>query len=145
MTTRYPFLVSKVRLIFKALKQWTANNTNSNNFTKIWYDKGKYPHNKSFFKWHSSQEMQANDSTDKDKCISQEICQKNSDKTTITVSQGRSKSRVNKIKPKITCSRTNQSMKSSSTSCKDRKTDSTQKKIKSNRKYSLWLASQFAL
>ena len=137
MTTRYPFLVSKVSLIFKALKQWTANKTNSNNFTKVWNDKGKNPHNKSFFKWHSSQEMQSNDPTNKDKCISQEICQKNSDKTTIAVSQRRCQSRINKIKPKISCSRTNQSMKSSSTSRKNWKTDSTQKKIKPNRKYSL--------
>ena len=87
MTTRYPFLVSKVRLIFKALKQRTANKTNSQKFTKVWNDKGNDPHNKSFFKWHSSQEMQAQNPADKDKGITQEVCKKNLDNSTLAVSQ----------------------------------------------------------
>ena len=137
MITRYPFLVSKVSLIFKALKQGTANKTNSQKFAKVWNDKGKNPHHKSFFKCHSSQEMQAQNPSNKDKGITQEVCKKNLNNTTLAVGQRGSKSRVNEIKPKIACSRTNQRLQSSSTSCKNRKTDSTQKKLESNRKYSL--------
>ena len=57
----------------ETLKEWSSDKTNGNNFCKIRNDKGNHTDSESLVNGHTSEEVEAEDTTDKDKGITQEI------------------------------------------------------------------------
>ena len=51
----------------ETLKEWSSDKTNGNNFCKIRNDKGKHTDSESLVNRHTSKEVEAEDTTDKNK------------------------------------------------------------------------------